>query len=1611
MRKNKSIWRKLICCMTLILFLLTTITQPVFAYYGPRIKIKSDVDNYNLVSGAFPEIPLSALYNQLYYSVVDIETASLEVLHRDFVVAGIDGLHIPLVRRYESASNRIGIFGPGWSCPLETRIVLFSPGRLELMDERGKISSFYEKTPGVFQSYEKIRETIRREPGTYVRFTPDGLEYEYNHAGLLIAIKSRNGNRIHLQYDKGKPVNIVDSVGKIIKMKYSSFNRLSAIVLPSGHKLTYAYNPDGYLIKTIGLFGEEVKYSYKDKVLTRITYPENRWSAFSYDPGTTRVIKHTAPEGYVANYNFNKQGDTIRFSIHEIGDRTSVYETNKKTGKLVMIDALGRKTVVTRHPKFKSLPLEIISPSGRTIEYRYDNLGKLIEIKNPLGNFLTYRYNNKGQVSDLTSPRGGQWRFIYDERGNLTSITDPNGKTGTLRYNSNGTVASTTDGSGNTYDYFYDEYGNLIRLVDPYKRAYLIDYDDLNRVLKASVDEQNLYRIEYADEARRMRIQQGQEWVDLFYDQSGLLKKIQDSAGRASLYQHNGHGLLSTVVDPDNNSTEYFYDAVANLTQVMLPGGDSHHYVYDKTNNLIKTVDPLNNALRYEYDLDNAVVSSEVQGMPPVNYSYDNGGRLISVAIGNYIESEFQYDADNNLIQAQRNGNITTIERDLSGLITTLSIPDRDQVFEIDREPRSLTRDIVYPSGRIVSYVYDKLGRTAGVNLGETNKTILFEREPGAEYINYPNGVVAAYYYDDDGQLVSLEVRGPEGDQLLKHEYNYDEKGNLIVFNSLLDNDRSNTYRYQYDTLDQLTEITGSDGEHFFYEYDRDGNRRLEKKNGMELNYTYKEGRLVHAGDKRYEYDAAGNLIGRTTSNGTDRFTVSPSNELLSYQGSEGTVSYEYDGFGQRTTQTVNGEKATYDYLFGHIYAESLHDNRQREYIYTPGTDEIVAMVENEDSYYYYHRDLWNNVVMMTDPSGNVVNQYSYLPFGEVDVEKEQIENVFTFTGRPVNTVTGLYDLRTRFYQPGTGRFISEDGFPAFAAVPQSLNRYAYVFNNPNRYRDPNGEFLHVLVGGAIGAAINVGITIAANAYRGKETTWENIAGAAVSGAITGGVAAATCGASLPAQIAAAGISQVAATTAGNVTTNVLNGEPTFKNVTVEGCLVDGAIAACTAGVLGSVTKNVPTWMGTRTGSITKHLGNLGRGSLRDQARSFIRHGSRSLNQVGSEAFGSFVGNAGTATWYDKTKTPSYRDNGAYRSFTIDRSQLNPTDAGGQGNSTTITRPDGSTTTRTDYPDGSHEITVKEPDGTTHTTHHSADGSKTSHTTRLDGTWMTSWLTPGNTIQSWREQQPDGSVETFNKTDDGWQIHVENRDKSSSIVDYVINGDITTREIDADGNLISSTVDHPGGIRTIQDYADNGNITTTKIDSEGNLISSTVTYPDESITVSDEIGGIITQHLDGDPNAGANDTGLATRGTVDTPSGTLLPTTTTSDELSGDHTDPRLSEMLVRYPALTANEIKGISDYLAAHPDVSVDDIDPTTLGTVNTPSGTLLPGGGQTASGTGQTSSAGTTPSGQTLGEQDQAPEIKSPGTVYDPPPAKAPVQPQTPPPVHTPPVGKVPW
>ncbi len=213
-------------------------------------------------------------------------------------------------------------------------------------------------------------------------------------------------------------------------------------------------------------------------------------------------------------------------------------------------------------------------------------------------------------------------------------------------------------------------------------------------------------------------------------------------------------------------------------------------------------------------------------------------------------------------------------------------------------------------------------------------------------------------------------------------------------------------------------------------------------------------------GGVSYSYDDNGTLI----DDGTYLYYYDCENRLT---GVDEEVSYKYDFAGRRVKKIASGNPdviTKYCYDGDQVIAEYDGSNTLlRRFVYGPGIDEPVCMIDVADSnaVYYYHYDGLGSVVALSDANGVIVERYKYDVFGQpmiIDPNNEQLTtsnygNPYMFTGRRYDSEVGLYYYRFRYYRPEIGRFLQTDPIGYFAG----LNLYTYVGNNPLNWLDPFG--------------------------------------------------------------------------------------------------------------------------------------------------------------------------------------------------------------------------------------------------------------------------------------------------------------------------------------------------------------------------------------------------------------------------------------------------------------------------------------------------------------------------------------------------------------------------
>jgi RHS repeat-associated protein len=226
-----------------------------------------------------------------------------------------------------------------------------------------------------------------------------------------------------------------------------------------------------------------------------------------------------------------------------------------------------------------------------------------------------------------------------------------------------------------------------------------------------------------------------------------------------------------------------------------------------------------------------------------------------------------------------------------------------------------------------------------------------------------------------------------------------------------------------------------------------------------------------------FVYDADG-----TMTSGAGR-TITPTtfNMAASMTSGANTVWFGYDPDHARYKMVSSGLNAGTTYYMNDAASGAMEEREVvagvttwRDYIMADG--KLIAQRQcvgpppcsSGASMLYFILDHLGSVTVVTDGSGNVLQRLSYDAWGKrrnADGSALSCAGGLAqpngvsrgFTGQEMIDALCLVNLNARVYDPTLGRFLSADPVVGDATVPQELNRFSYVLNDPLSLTDPSG--------------------------------------------------------------------------------------------------------------------------------------------------------------------------------------------------------------------------------------------------------------------------------------------------------------------------------------------------------------------------------------------------------------------------------------------------------------------------------------------------------------------------------------------------------------------------
>ena len=989
----------------------------------------------------------------------------------------LDGL-LPFewTRLYRSSAVEIdNRLGHGWSHSLSHSLQLDDEGVL-WTDNENRQTRFpipTEQRPTITNSLAQAAIFLGDAPGELI-LSQAGSTVRFYHfrAGRLTAISDAYDNRLHISYDLVDRIQRIDNgAGRSLLLRYDDrhivaidYQQQRSEYNERGERqdpwvtlqtlVSYRYNAQNQLASSTNAAGESEHYRYNDQhvILERqLAGGASFFWEWEYEGKHSRCIRHWTnyssletryewddagsvtvynPDGSEQIYVHDENARLVSETAADGGETQKAYD---KEGRLVAVkDPLGAVTEYqyskagrliavipqedepTRYNYFNGQLVDVqcgkarwqyirnrqgditqqIDPEGNETHYSYDRHGRLLEIRHPDGSRHQLGWNNLGQLLEERLPDGGQRKYRYDALGRQITRQDEFGAITQYQWDAANRLTQVTLPGGTSREYVYNAYGRVTA-----------ERDELGRIT----------RYEYADNLHLLsrRINPDGSQLRYRYDNAGLLlTEIENERGEHYKLDYYANGLIQQETGFDGRRTAYEYDLNGQLLKKTEFGDDGSELVTE-----------------YQRDAAGRLLVKTLADGEEIHYSYDALGRLVNVDDGHWPLA-YEYDVQDRLITEHQGWGTTRYEYDSVGQLSHCRLPD----------------------GSTLDYRHLSGGRLSSIDLNGSRLTS-HQFSAGREQQRQQGLLLSQYQYDEQGRLQAHSVSQREKN-LFQRRYNYDANGNLAG----IDDSRKGNRSYHYDPLDRLISVRGATPETFAH--DPAGNLLGQNNEGTANLANVKGNRLLMQGDRHYDYDAYGNLIRERRGTGqklVTEYRYDCQHRLIGVSLPGGSnASYKYDAFGRRIEKTVDGHTTEFLWQGERLIAES-GDNRYRTYIYEPGSFRPLAMLDGEGprkaTPFYYQLDHLGTPQELTDYSGEIMWSAKYRAYGNLTaLDVSEIDNPLRFQGQYFDAETGLHYNRHRYYNPGTGRFLTPDPIK----LAGGLNSYQYV-PNPTGWVDPLG--------------------------------------------------------------------------------------------------------------------------------------------------------------------------------------------------------------------------------------------------------------------------------------------------------------------------------------------------------------------------------------------------------------------------------------------------------------------------------------------------------------------------------------------------------------------------
>ena len=711
--------------------------------------------------------------------------------------------------------------------------------------------------------------------------------------------------------------------------------------------------------------------------------------------------------------------------------------------------------------------------------------------------------------TEPTCNRG--YNFENNSSGITFSLTDGE-KTMAMEQTVSGNYyGSQKDLNGIYNGYNYDPMnGQLLSISNGKDEVTTFSYDAMSRLKKVSNDVNGLIsgnkmETSYSYEKDRIKsITHNGFSYNYEYNAWGNLRmvKVGDQALVSYDYDSNDktRDRLNRITYANGDYTVYTYNTDGNISSIKSYSADGTlvaDYVYGYADGQVQTITSVTDNCTVKYT-DNGTEyynSQNATGTPIYSNGYETDENEKEIPVE--ILGGLRYTKDRNTVDSDS----------LEGTTTTISsfVTPSNKKYNLS----SVTDYFGRTENKSFSYT---LSQESGVNHSIKNNVDYAYRDYVDEYGKVFTTSQVSSYKNTYSKVTASGEGSPTTETVLggnQYYYEYDGKGNITRiscadYTSGALGPATEICSYVYDSVGQLVRENDKIAQvTFVYVYDKGGNlvqRKFYEYSTGDLpeepddtwDYTYDntwKDKLTAFEDFQIDTDAMGNPL--------NYFTIGISNEIsgtLEWNGRQLSAAvvdgvryeYSYNADGLRT-KAIYRDAQTNEICS--IFNYFWNNGKMTGYCVTEEDGTIIAVLKNffdnsgeqigyemylsdYDTYirFFFEKNLQGDIIGVYNEEGEKVLTYWYDSWGNISpIYNKETNDIYsqsliaalytpiTYRGYIYDSLTGLYYLQSRYYNPTYGRFLNADSIMK-TGDPLGASIFAYCGNNPVNFVDYDGR-------------------------------------------------------------------------------------------------------------------------------------------------------------------------------------------------------------------------------------------------------------------------------------------------------------------------------------------------------------------------------------------------------------------------------------------------------------------------------------------------------------------------------------------------------------------------